>query len=121
MYTAKKIYYDNATGVVIWDPSYNQSTTVDFEHDYLTVLELNERVKSSIGLLVLDNGLFSQDFSECTGYRVNVVTKELEFSYPDPNVPEAPPVFLKPLTEQVEDLRTQLKTTNDTVDFLLGM
>jgi hypothetical protein len=119
LYKTMKIYYDIVTGERIWDNSYNQSTTIDFNHDYAVVGELKVRVKESIGLLVLENGLYAQDFAECNGYRVNVATRELEFSYPVPGEPQAEPTFQKPLSEQVKELETKLTATQEAVDFLL--
>lgn len=102
-----KIYYDKITGERIWDMSYNQQTKVDFNHDYEVVRELNVRTKESIGLLVLENGAYEQDFADSNGFRVNVATKTLEFSYPDPNHPEAPQVFETPLTDQIKILKQE--------------
>lgn len=121
MYKIMKIYYDKVTGERLWDNSFNDNTLIDFDRDYEVVKELNNRVKESIGLLVLENGQYEQDFKESTNFRVNVTTKTLEFSYPDPNAPEAPPVFVQPLTEQVDKLKErQDATENALLDLLLG-
>jgi hypothetical protein len=108
MYKLMKIYYDKMTGEVIWYVKYFHQAIIDFDHDYEVVKELNERVKESIGLLVLENGQYSQDFDECDGFRVNPETLELEFSYPDPNATEPQElVYQKPLTEQIMELKTE--------------
>lgn len=124
MYKVMKIYYDKVTGVKLWDVSYNQPAVVDFERDYATVIDLKMRVKESIGLLVLENGQYAQEFAESNGYRVNPVTKTLEFSYPDPNEPEVPQPFVKPLSVVVDDvirenkfLKAQIQANADRADF----
>ncbi|WP_231110075.1 hypothetical protein [Anoxybacillus flavithermus] len=76
-----------------------------FEEDYNTYKVLNERLINTIGCIQLEYGQYAEDFAQCNGYRVNPETLELEFSYPDPNQPEAPQVFRKPLTEEVEETK----------------
>lgn len=107
MYKIMKIYYDKVTGEVVWGVSYNQDIIVDFDHDFSTMKVLNEREKESMELMLLHDGQFSQDFSECNGYRVNVTTQTLEFSYPDPNEPELPPIYQKPLSKVVAVLEQE--------------
>ena len=50
---------------------------------------------------------------------MNVETKTLNFSHPDPNDPTAEPVYQKPLSEQISEVKKNLKNTQDAVDFLL--
>lgn len=115
-----RIYYDIDTGHPI-------QTTGNFEDRWLTeyvsvddqILKytiLTERVRDSFDVLELPYGSYSQDFAECNGYRVNPETKELEFSYPDPNEPEEPPVYEAPLSEKVASLEQEnqlLKAQNN--------
>lgn len=107
MYKIMKIYYDKVTGEVIWSVSHNQDITVDFDRDYSTMKVLNERVKESLELMILKDGQYEQDFAGSNGVRVNVETKALEFSYPDPNEPEAPPIYQAPLSESVSLLEQE--------------
>ncbi|MFZ0576878.1 MAG: hypothetical protein WAM41_05150 [Psychrobacillus psychrotolerans] len=107
MYKIMKIYYDKVTGEVVWNVSYNQDMPVDFDHDYATVKTLSERTKESMDFLILRDGQYEGDFLESNNYRVNPQTKELEFSYPNPNEPESPQVFRKPLIEEVERLKSE--------------
>lgn len=76
---------------------------------------------NSYDYIQLDYGQFSQDFIESNGYRVNPKTKELEFSYPDPNQPEQPPVYQKPLSEQIDELKSRQESTEEAISFLLGL
>ncbi|GCD83657.1 hypothetical protein PTHTG4_27210 [Parageobacillus thermoglucosidasius] len=97
----RKIYYDKATGNVIVDTGemigYVQETTID--QDFETYQALKERVRDTVGVIQLEFGQYAQDFAECSGYRVNPQTLELEFSYPEPQEP----VYQKPLTEQLKE------------------
>lgn len=114
MYKIMKIYYDKTTGEQLWAASYNQSTTVDFDHDYNNVIDLKSRDKDSIGLLLLKDGQYAQDFAESVGYRVNPETKTLEFSYSDPDLPtEEDLIYQAPLSEQVRILELELGSTKD--------
>ncbi|MWV44982.1 hypothetical protein GRF59_15270 [Paenibacillus sp. HJL G12] len=75
---------------------------------------LRDRDRDSYGHLELDFGQYDEDFAQANGYWVNPGTRQLEFSYPDPNTPdpEQPPMHQKPLTEQIENLQrenTELK------------
>lgn len=118
----RRIYFDIINGDVICDTGEREGlvfiTTV--EQDISTFKSLSNRNRETFGVLELEYGQYAQDFAECNGYRVNPEIKELEFSYPDPNE-EKPqePVYQKPLSEEVSQLKTELQTTQDAVDFLL--
>lgn len=103
----RKIYYDKVTGNIIVDTGemigHVQETTID--QDFETYQALKERVRDTVGVIQLEFGQYAEDFAQCNGYRVNPETLELEFSYPDPNQPEAPQVFRKPLMEEVEETK----------------
>lgn len=107
MKIGRRIYYDVATGNVIVDTGERQGfvkpTTV--EQDIQTYRALSERNPETFDYIELEYGQYTQDFAECNGYRVNPETKQLEFSYPDPNEPDAPPVYQKPLSEEVEETK----------------
>lgn len=109
MKLGRKIFYDKVTGIVIidtgqWDDVI-KGPTVDEE--VATYTALSERNRNTFDVLELEYGAHAQDFAECNGYRVNPEKKELEFSYPDPNEPDAPQVFGPPLTEQIEGLKQE--------------
>lgn len=123
-----RIYYDKKNGQPI-------QQTGNFEDKWLLQYEtveeqipkykaLSERNRDTFDVIELPYGAYAQDFATCTGYRVNPETKELEFSYPDPNVPEEPQPFQKPLSVEVEELKQEnllLKAKNqaltETTDF----
>lgn len=108
----KRLYYDVTTGLIVFEigeQRYDFEVSImSVEQDIATFNTLSERNRDSFDVLELEYGQYAQDFAECNGYRVNPQTKELEFSYPDPNEPEQPPVFQKALSEQIKDL--ELKT-----------
>lgn len=112
MEIGRKIYYEKATGNVLVDTGERSGNVVETtkEQDFKVYKTLAERVEDTVGLIELEYGEYKQDFMECSGYRVNVKTGELEFSYPDPNVdPVQPqePVFQKPLTERIKTVESE--------------
>ena len=108
----RRIFYDILTGNVILDKGELQGSviTTTVEQDITTFVSLSERNRNTFDVLELPYGARAQDFAECNGYRVNVETKELEFSYPDPNNPEAPQEFGPPLTQQISDIRADMES-----------
>lgn len=117
----KRIYYDKRNGNILqttFESPESSETASTVEQDiefYYTLKNVNRDI---IGMIQLDYGQYSQDFAESQGhFRVNIdklvgkspekFHEALEFSYPDPNEPKAPPVYIKPLTEQVAELEAQ--------------
>lgn len=111
----RRIYYNLATGNIIIDTGERQGSVVPttFEQDIQTYKALSERNRGTFDVVELVYGQYAQDFAESNGYRVNPDTKELEFSYPDPNEPEAEPVYQKPLSEHVNELESRTQATED--------
>ncbi|AEV17652.1 hypothetical protein GTCCBUS3UF5_3260 [Geobacillus thermoleovorans CCB_US3_UF5] len=103
----RKIYYDKATGNVLVDTGEMMGAVIEttVDQDFETYQALKERVRDTVGVIQLEYGQYAADIAQCNGYRVNPETLELEFSYPDPNEPEAPQVFRKPLSEEVEETK----------------
>lgn len=113
MKIGRRVYFDKITGSIIIDTGDRQGsvlpTTVG--QDILTYSALSERNRDTYDFIEFPFGAFAQDFAESDGYLVNPVTKELEFSYPDPNEPEAPPIYQKPLSVEVEELKQERAVT----------
>ncbi len=109
MQIGRKIYYEKATGNVLVDTGERQGSVIETtqEQDFETYQALAERVPETVGYIQLEYGEYAQDFAQCNGYKINPGTKELEFSYPDPNEPGEPqePAYQKPLTKEVADLK----------------
>ena len=106
-YVGRKIYFDKLTGnpLVNTGEHYGNVLETTTEQDFEIYTALSERNPETVGLLELEYGQYADEFTQASGYRVNPETGTLEFSYPDPNAPEDPPVFVAPLTEQVAQLQ----------------
>lgn len=111
MYWNKRIYYDKTYGDPIQETGGFKSTRERYSVEYEISIypNLSERNRDTFDVLELENGQYVQDFAECSGYRVNPETLELEFSYPDPNEPEALQPFVKPLSVEVQELKQETK------------
>lgn len=109
MKIGRKIYFELSTGNVIIDTGQRRGSVIPttFEQDWLSYSELQERVPSTVGLIELEYGQYSQDFSECIGYHVDIETDKLVFSYPDPNEPEIEQSYQAPLSVQIEELKQE--------------
>ncbi len=106
----RRIFYDVLNGNVLVDTGemcgFVTFTTI--EQDITRYSILSKLDRESFDVLELPFGAYSKDFAECNGYRVNLETKQLEFSYPDPNETETTePVYQKPLSEEVEELKAE--------------
>lgn len=107
MYKVKKIYYDNVSGEHLYNASYGYHVPIDFDRDCETLLALKERDKSSIGLLILENGQYAQDFQEGRLIGVNVETKVPIFEYLNSSNSDEPIIPSKPLSEQILELKEE--------------
>ncbi|QOY37037.1 hypothetical protein AWH56_005170 [Anaerobacillus isosaccharinicus] len=119
----RKIYFDKETGNIILDTGEQMGSVVEttLQQDFESYKVLSERNPETIDVIYLPYGAFSGDFAECSGYRVNLQTMELEFSYPDPNDPESPQEFIKPLSQEVEELKQRQQFTEDALlEIILG-
>lgn len=111
MKIGRRIYYDLSTGNILVDTGEKQGFVrkTIIEQDIQTYKVLSERHRDTFDVIELGYGQYAQDFAECNGYRVNTKTKELEFSYPDPNVEEPQElIYQKPLSEEVKNLKSQV-------------
>ncbi len=97
MQVPMRIYYDKTTGMVIEitgnfkDEGLLEIPTV--EQDIQSYKRLSIRNRESFDYIELPFGSYSEDFKLCSGYRVNPETRQLEFSYPDPNQPSQEPLY----------------------------
>lgn len=105
----RKIYYDTVNGEVLVNTGEHEGLVPrTIEQDIQTFNVLRERNRDTFDVLELEYGAYAQDFNECTGYRVNIETKTLEFSYPDPNNPGMEQPYQAPLSEQVKNLEATI-------------
>lgn len=117
MQIGRKIYYEVVTGNIIVNTGERNGGTIPttIEQDIAIYTVLSKLNRDTFDVLELDFGAYSQDFAECNGYRVNVDTKTLEFSYPDPNEPTLEQPYQAPLSEKV----TQLELAQSVADTTL--
>lgn len=108
-YVGRKIYFDKLTGNIIQDTGEKLGNVRETtqEEDFQVYQTLAERVPETVGVIQLTYGQYAQDFQACNGYRVNPDTMQIEFSYPDPNIPPEEPVYRPPLTIEVEELKQE--------------
>lgn len=107
-YYGNRLYYDKKTGEIFFQTGeimtmfdIPESTIDDDVNKYYV---LSERNRDTFDVIELEYGQYAQDFAECNGYRINVDTKQIEFSYPDTNETEpSEPVYQAPLSEQIAD------------------
>ena len=109
MKIGRRIYYDKETGNVIIDTGERNGSVVPMtvEQEFQTYKALAERVPETVGVLELEYGEYAEDFRQSNGVWVNPDTLTLEFNYPDPNEPEAPPVYRAPLSEKITSLEDE--------------
>jgi len=109
MNIGRRIYYDLSTGNIIQDTGERSGHVVPttVEQDFRSYAALAERVPETVGVLELEYGQYAQDFAECNGFKIDVSGPEpvLVFSYPDPDEPDAPPVYRKPLTDEIAEMK----------------
>lgn len=118
----RKIYFDKETGNILVDLGEKQGFVIEttVEQDIQNYTVLSERNRDTFDYIELEYGQYSQDFMESNGYRINPETKELEFSYPDPNEEEPQePVYQEPLSEEVKELKVRQDSTEDALLTLL--
>lgn len=126
--TGTKIYYCNVTGNVIKIigdmVGYLKETT--FDEDCEIYIELKERDKNVIGLIEFAYGEYSKLSINSTGAKVNLETKELEFSYgPLPVLPQEPNEIdeikdkINTLESENKELKDSVVKTQSAIDFIL--
>ncbi|WP_052380619.1 hypothetical protein [Paenibacillus camerounensis] len=87
MQIGMRIYYDKATGNVIHNTgeyigrSYTEPTE---DQDFVTIKELAQRVRETVGVIKLQYGQHSREFAQAESYRVDPESGTLEFTYPGP-------------------------------------
>ncbi|WP_135553242.1 hypothetical protein [Paenibacillus cymbidii] len=126
MQIGRKLYYDLATGNIIVNTGERLGSVIETtqEQDFAAYAALAERVPETVGMLQLDYGEYAQDFLECNGYKIDVTgdTPSLVFSYPDPDDPEEPLVYRKPLSVEVAELRAENASLRaDGIDMMLAL
>lgn len=116
-YVGRRIYYDINTGDLILDTGekFFGAVKTTLEEDISTYKVLSERNIESFDYIDLEYGYLANEFSTCTTYKVNVLTKEIEFFYSD----GSNNVNNKPLSEQLKELEERQKATEDALLFIM--
>lgn len=117
MQIGRRIYYDNTTGNVIYDSGEVSGDVrrVSVEDEVKYIKALRDRVRESFDYIELEYGEFSQDFAECTSYKVDVESKEVLFNY---EKVEREPVYKAPLSVEVRNLS---RTVSEMDEILLEL
>lgn len=117
MKIGRMIFYDSLTGDVLIDTGEIVGSAVKktVDQQIATYKKLSDRNRDTFEYIELDFGAYSQDFTECNGYRVNVKTKMLEFSYPDPNEPTLEQPYQESLSGKVKQLELAQSVTDTTI------
>lgn len=116
-YLGKRIYYLKVDGRVILDTGEAEGWVLPTttEDDWRIYSELNKYNKNEVDYIELKWGEFKTEFSECTSYKVNIDTKELEFDYTP--IPDPPDVPQKPSIHERMD--TQENTNNEQDELII--
>lgn len=82
MQIGRKIYYDKSTGNVLVNTGEMQGsvkeTTID--EDFQSYIDLQNRVKDSVGVIQLDYGQLIDKFSTCTGCSIDITKDPIDAS-----------------------------------------
>lgn len=86
MNIGRKIYYDKLTGIVLINTGERSGDVIQTttEQDFQTYAVLSERVPQTVGCIQFEYGALSNEFVTCTGYRVDIETEQIIFSYTSP-------------------------------------
>ena len=106
---SRRFFYSSSNGEIFFETTFKGIRSI--EDDIQTFLPLKERDATSYDALDINIDDYKQDFDECSDYKVNVTTKTLEFSYPDPNEPSVEQPYVDPLSDQI----------SENTDYLLDM
>lgn len=112
----RRIYYDKVTGNKIIDTGellYGGIETT-IERDILVFKELSERNRDTFDVLELPYGTDKESFSKCKTYRIDPYTKEVLFTFPDPNSPTGE-------TAPSPSLESRVSALEETTNAMLGL
>lgn len=110
----RRVYYDTITGeTILTTMAVGQHSGVrTVGEDIVTFKPLSERNRSTFDVIELSFGDYQEDFAQAASWRVDVNTRQLLFSYPDPNAPTDPQPYQQPLSTRVAELES-------TINFIL--
>lgn len=95
-----RLYFRKDTGLFIDRVYFNDFGTNGFSslpsvhEDFSSLKNLNQYLPNMVIVIELEEGVHEEDIVNAYSIRVDIDTLKLEFSYPDPNSPDAPQVFV---------------------------
>ncbi|MGD0032560.1 hypothetical protein SLT67_14425 [Paenibacillus illinoisensis] len=107
MNIGSKIYYELNTGNVLVNTGERSGDVImtTTEQDFISYVQLSERVPNTVGMIQLEYGEYAADYAEGGIIaRIDLESMEPMFTYPDPIDPETPQEPRPALSKQVEDL-----------------
>ena len=115
-YVGRRIYFLKENGNIIVETGEAEGNLIIIppEKDWEIYEQLSKYTKESVDYIQLKFGEFATEFAECTSYKVNPETKELEFDYTP--IPPAPDV---PVAPSIHERVTTLEETNATQDDMI--
>lgn len=85
MEIGRRIYYDVQTGDILLDAGEREGdvrvTTID--EDVLEIEVLSALPRESFDVVELPFGSLREQFLSCKSFKINVISKEIEFIYPE--------------------------------------
>ncbi|MDQ0195811.1 hypothetical protein [Paenibacillus wynnii] len=126
MNIGRNIYFDKEVGIIIQDTGERSGNVVEttLDQDFEVYVNLAERVRNTVDVIELEYGDYAQDFQTGQLKGIDPVTKELLFSYPDPQTPGEVTPPQPALSEKVKTLESDVLNTQmafaDTFEQLLS-
>ena len=121
-YLGRRIYYLKCSGNIVLDTGERKGNIKEssVDEDFSTYNQLSRYNREKVGVIQLKYSEYNTEFSECTSFRVNPQTKQLEFDYseipPSPDVPQTPS-----LHEKVETQQKEIDNIKGAIDTLMMM
>lgn len=124
MNIGSKIYYEKTTGNVILNTGERAGDVLptSIEQDFITYVELMERVRDAVGMIQLEFGAYVSD--QTAGgiiTRIDLETMEPLFTYPAPVDPETPQEPRPALSKEIEALKTADVENKEAIAILYEM
>lgn len=116
IFIARRIYFLKENGNVILRTNEGEGHLKELtpEDDWKIYSELKKYDKEAVDYIQLEYKQYTTEFAECTGYYVDINTKEIIFEYG-----EKPPVPGTPITPNIHERMDVQENTNNEQDELI--
>lgn len=93
------------------------------EEDFAVYVELSQYDPDAIEMTTFEPGQYAEDFKRAKEWRFNPRTGLIEFFYNDPNKPESEesPMYQRPLTEEIINLKAADLVNKEAIALLFEM